>query len=139
MKSLNGSCMCGAVTWSYSGAPIRNLVCHCTDCQKATSAPFTAFIGMTPDGLTWAGPITHYESSPDTFRGFCSTCGTRLYFRSVKWPQEIHVHAHTLRNLDGYRPTAQVMTRSRAKWLDHLDSVPAFEQFQKAPKPANGT
>jgi hypothetical protein len=133
MNTLSGNCMCCSVTWSYSGETTRNLVCHCTDCQRATSAPFTAFIGMTSEALQWSGNITHYESSPSTFRGFCPVCGTRLYFRSDRWPHETHVHAHTLRNPSDYQPTAQVMMRSKASWLDGLDAIPVHEQFQKAP------
>ena len=133
MAFLTGTCMCGAVTWTYSGDTTRNLVCHCIDCQRATSAPFTAFLGMKPEQLKWAGNIVHYESSPKTFRGFCPYCGTRLYFRSEKWPFEVHVHAATMTDPGKYRPRAQVVMRSRAEWLDQLRSIPAFEDFQENP------
>src|SRR3569832_2332368 len=118
--ALSGHCMCGAVTWTYSGKVTRNLVCHCADCQRATSSPVTAFLGLRPDALNWAGDIRHYESSPGTFRGFCPSCGTRLYFRSDRWPHEIHVHAATMTNPEDYRPDAQVFMLSRLKWLDRL-------------------
>src|SRR5262245_34155232 len=133
MAFLTGSCMCGAVGWTYSGEITRNLVCHCADCQRATSAPFTAFMGMKPAQLKWTGEIVHYESSPETFRGFCPCCGTRLYFRSEKWPSEVHVHAATMTDPSQYQPDAQVVMRSKAKWLDHLESIPAYEGFQKSP------
>ena len=110
MANFSGRCMCGAVTWTCSGQIIRNLVCHCTDCQRATSAPFTAFLAVNPEQLTWSGEILNYESSPGTFRGFCPSCGTRLYFRSDRWALEVHVHAATLTSPDEYRPGAQVMT-----------------------------
>ncbi|RWM07857.1 MAG: GFA family protein [Mesorhizobium sp.] len=133
MASLAGRCMCGAVTWIYSGQVTRNLVCHCADCQRATSAPLTAFLGMRPEQLSWTGDIRHYESSPNTFRGFCPSCGTRLYFRSDRWPHEIHVHAATMANPEDYLPDAQVLIRSRMKWLDRLSSIPAHEGFQQQP------
>ncbi|WP_192181363.1 GFA family protein [Mesorhizobium amorphae] len=133
MVHLTGNCMCGAVTWTYSGALTRNLVCHCADCQRATSSPVTAFLGMKPEHLNWTGEIVHYESSPGTFRGFCSSCGTRLYFRSRKWPSEIHVHAATMTDPGEYQPDAQVFMRSRVKWLDRLQSLPAHQGFQQVP------
>jgi hypothetical protein len=133
MSALTGTCMCGSVTWSYRGEVTRRLVCHCTDCQRATSSPFTAFVGMRPEQLSWTGEISHYESSPGTFRGFCPACGTRLYFRSDRWPTEVHVHAATMSEPDVYRPDAQVVVRSRATWLDHLASIPAYEEFQQSP------
>ncbi|ANT50879.1 GFA family protein [Mesorhizobium amorphae] len=133
MVHLTGNCMCGAVAWTYSGALTRNLVCHCADCQRATSSPVTAFLGMKPEHLNWTGEIVHYESTPGTFRGFCSSCGTRLYFRSRKWPLEIHVHAATMTDPGEYQPDAQVFMRSRVKWLDRLQSLPAHQGFQQAP------
>ena len=132
MPLLTGHCMCGAVTWSYSGEITRNLVCNCTDCQRATSAPLTAYVGMKPEQLTWAGEIMHYESSTKIFRGFCPSCGTRLYYRSDRWP-DVHVHAATMTNPSEYQPSAQVMMRSRANWLDQLETLPAHEGFQQDP------
>lgn len=136
---LSGQCMCGAVRWMYSGETTRNLVCHCADCQRATSAPFTAFLGMRPEKLNWVGDIVHYESSPKTFRGFCPSCGTRLYFRSEKWPLEVHVHAATMTSPSDYQPSAQVVVRSKAKWLDRLTSIPSYEGFQESPAKYSST
>ncbi len=116
--------MCGAVRWSAPGPARRKLVCHCTDCQRATSAPFTGFVGLHHETVTWSGEINHIESSENTWRGFCPTCGTRLYFRSLRWPSEIHIHAATLSDGSLYEPTAEVVRRSRAGWLNKLDAIP---------------
>ncbi|MGE4246493.1 MAG: GFA family protein [Parvibaculaceae bacterium] len=131
--------MCGSVRWSYSGETTRNLVCHCSDCQRATSSPFTAFLGMRPSQIRWTGKIEHYESSTGTYRGFCPSCGTRLYFRSEKWPDEIHIHAATLTHPNDYRPDAQVVMRSRAGWLDRLDAIPGYRHFHMDPSAPQAT
>jgi len=130
---LSGQCMCGAVAWSYSGSTTRNLVCYCADCRRATGSPLTAFLGCLSAQLTWTGAITHYESSPGVQRGFCPVCGTRLYFRSLKWPTETHVHAATMSDPAAYRPDAQVLMRSRLGWLDQLGTLPAHDGFQREP------
>ena len=134
MVNLSGRCICGEVKWTYDGEVTRNLVCHCTDCQRAISSPFTAFVGLRPDVLQWQGKINHYESSPQTWRGFCPACGTRLYFKSGKWPDEIHLHAATLDEPDAYTPTAEVVVRSRANWLDDLDDIPKHQSFEASPQ-----
>ena len=133
MDHRSGRCMCGLVTWTYSGDTTRNLVCYCTDCQRATSSPLTAFLGLHSEKLHWNGKIEDFESSPGTFRGFCPACGTRLYFRSQRWPKEIHVHAATLTDPSVYLPDAQVFVGSRAGWLDRLDSIPGHEGFHRRP------
>jgi hypothetical protein len=138
MANLGGRCMCGAVSWTSTGEILRSLVCYCADCQRATSSPFTAFLAVSPDTLSWSGEIVNYESSPATFRGFCPSCGSRLFFRSDRWPHEVHIHAATLSSPKEYRPTAQVMVRSRVPWLDQLGALPAYEGFQQRP-PNQGT
>ncbi len=134
MTNLSGKCMCGGVSWSSPGPVTRRLSCHCDDCQKATSSPFTTFVGLAPDSVTWLGDINHFESSPDTHRGFCPNCGTRLYFRSAKWPGEIHVHAATLNDQGAYIPDAHVKLEDRVAWLRLSDDIPKHQSFQATPK-----
>ena len=94
--------------------------------------------GDEAEAVELTGEIKHYESSPDTFRGFCPSCGTRLYFRSDRWPDEIHVHAATMTNPDDYQPDAQVLMRSRLKWLDRLPSIAVHDGFQQTPADRSG-
>ena len=136
MPDISGRCMCGAVRWSHDGPVTRRLACHCTDCQRATSAPFTAFIGLEPAGLTWQGAPNHYESSPGTFRGFCPVCGTRLYFRSAKWPGEIHLHAATLADGHAYSPDRHVKCADSPGWLHLGDDLEKLDGFDAAPRKA---
>ena len=138
MAELTGRCLCGAVRWTYSGPITRSLVCHCESCRRATSSPFTAFVGLEPEGLVWSGEINDYESSPGTHRGFCPTCGSRLYFRSDRWPGEIHVHAATLDDPAAYRPDAQVVLAERAPWLDRIEAVERFDGFHQRPDTDRG-
>lgn len=132
-QHLSGHCFCTAVKWSYKGPQGQNLVCHCIDCQRATSAPFAAFICLSQEHVQVTGPINHFESSPSTHRGFCQNCGTRMYFRSNKWPDEIHFLATTLDDPSDYSPTAQVCLDTRLKWLDTLDQISGHCTFQKDP------
>ena len=133
MSDLRGQCMCGAVRWSSAGLILRNLICHCTDCQKATSSPFTAFIGLPPDSIDWQGEVNHYQSSQGSHRGFCPKCGTRLYFRSDKWPHEFHIHATTLDDQASYQPDRHVVNASKAHWVELADDLPKHASFAAAP------
>ncbi|NVO57832.1 GFA family protein [Rhodobacteraceae bacterium B1Z28] len=133
MAELNGQCMCGAVKWSSTGKVTRRLSCHCSDCQKATSSPFTTFLGLAPEMVNWTGEINHYESSHGTHRGFCLKCGSRLYFRSDKWPGEIHIHSATLDDASDYIPDAHVVMGSAASWLRLADDIPKHQSFQADP------
>ncbi|MEM7462050.1 MAG: GFA family protein [Pseudomonadota bacterium] len=78
----SGGCLCGAVTFEVAG-PLRPILfCHCNQCRKqsghfyaATSAPVSAILISGENRITW------YESSTRAKRGFCSICGSALFWK----------------------------------------------------------
>ena len=136
MTALTGHCLCGLVSWSSPGPVTRNLVCHCEDYRRTTSSPLAAFVVIEPESVVWTGDVNHFECSRGTQRGSCRNRGTRLYFRSEKWPGEIHIHAATLDDGIDCLPTAQVVLRSRAPWLEGLHALPGCRDFDAPPKDA---
>src|SRR6516165_945969 len=78
---LRGSCLCDEVKYEIGGSlrDVRN--CHCSMCRKAHGAAFrTRATVRAADFRYLKGEhlITAYESSPGTYRTFCSRCGSRL-------------------------------------------------------------
>jgi hypothetical protein len=81
---MNGACLCGGVTWSTEADVRSVLECHCVRCQRitgnfmaATAAP-TNQLHIVGDDLRWYSPV----DDPNVTYGFCSTCGSTLFFRS---------------------------------------------------------
>ena len=79
-----GSCLCGAVSFEVEGDLARPDACHCTQCRK-TSGHFWASTDMPQSALTIHGAenVTWYQSSEKVRRGFCSTCGSALFWDPV--------------------------------------------------------
>lgn len=76
-----GSCLCGAVSFEVEGKLPPPDACHCTMCRK-TSGHYYAGTDVPKDALTVTGSenVTWYKSSEKVRRGFCSTCGSSLFF-----------------------------------------------------------
>ena len=82
MNKLSGSCMCDSVRYELMGDLREVIGCHCSLCRKS-SGHFTAATAVHPkdlillsiDGLKW------YRSSPTAQRGFCSHCGSSLFWK----------------------------------------------------------
>ena len=70
--TVSGRCLCGAVTYSFEGAPRWQAYCHCESCRRTCSAPVTAFFGVDRGAFRWTGaqPAV-YASSPGVRRLFC--------------------------------------------------------------------
>lgn len=90
----HGGCMCGAIKFTWSGAPRFVKDCICESCRRAHGAAAVTWMGGPSTQFTFDRGETSlkwYRSSEESERGFCVECGTRLLFRSIRWEDEIHV------------------------------------------------
>ena len=80
-----GSCLCGAVTFTVAGELPDASACHCSKCRKHTGH-YEAGVDVPRTAVTIAGEdsVTWYHSSEQVRRGFCSTCGSSLFFDPVQ-------------------------------------------------------
>ena len=81
-----GKCLCGAVTLEVDGElehPPE--ACHCSQCRKQ-SGHFLAAVNVRRSALTIHGGnrVTWYQSSDQVQRGFCSVCGSSLFWNPTK-------------------------------------------------------
>lgn len=76
-----GSCICGAVKFEVEGGLPPVEACHCSQCRKWTGH-FLASTEVPRSALTIHGPdhVSWFHSSTKVRRGFCSNCGTSLFF-----------------------------------------------------------
>lgn len=79
-----GSCLCGAVTFSVTGALPQPNACHCTACRKH-SGHYEASVDVPRDALAIKGEaaVKWFKSSPKVRRGFCGNCGSTLFWDPV--------------------------------------------------------
>jgi hypothetical protein len=76
---LAATCHCGAVYLTLPASAAGILACHCGDCQKM-HGNFNAFLAMPRADVTVTGEeaLVWYQSSADSRRAFCGTCGARV-------------------------------------------------------------
>lgn len=79
-----GRCNCGAVNFSVSCKLKAPDACHCTRCRRqsghyfvSTDLPRTAVSIVGGESLSW------YQSSEKVRRGFCSVCGSNLFWDPI--------------------------------------------------------
>jgi hypothetical protein len=76
-----GSCLCGAIKFEVAGSLSSVEGCHCSECRKwtghflaSTDVPRASLKIHHPDRVSW------FHSSEKARRGFCSSCGSPLFF-----------------------------------------------------------
>jgi hypothetical protein len=123
MSKLDGSCMCGAVTYTSDAEPVMTAICHCTDCQKQGGAAFSINVGIPRDSLRIEGDslATHITIGTDhkmpTKRQFCSKCGSPIVSLPDPMPDLAFIKAGTLNDRSWLQPTLQVWSDSAQPWV----------------------
>ena len=126
--ATTGHCLCGDVTWEYSGGRIWECYCHCDDCRRNCAAPVVAWFGVPIENFKWTGEKTKiYKSSKGVERHFCGKCGTPMGFVAEHYPEGMHLYAATLDDPKDFNPTFHVFAGEQLPWLsmeDDLDKYP---------------
>lgn len=88
---FTGGCACGAIRYECSAEPVMMGQCHCRDCQKATGGAFVPALAVPTAAVKITGQPKYYETKGDSgqpvSRGFCPTCGARLFGKNQAMPQ----------------------------------------------------
>ena len=122
-----GHCLCGAVSWEYTGEPTWACYCHCDSCKRNCAAPVTAFIGVELSDFQWTGKTPKFfASSTGVKRYFCGTCGSPMAFEAQHYVGEIHLYAASLNDPTQFRPTFHVHHSEKLPWLHLNDDLPKY-------------
>lgn len=131
---LEGSCLCGRVKYQAEGPFSKVARCHCVQCRKASGSEF-ACNGSVPVSsfrvLKGEVLLKHFEWSPGEQRVFCSHCGSPLFKRSAKHPDEIRLRLGCLDVEADIHPKAHVFVEEKPAWSEISDTLP---QYAREPK-----
>src|SRR5271155_1485311 len=112
----SGGCMCGAVRYEVRG-PLRDVICcHCQQCRRssghfvaATACRKVNFQLLSGATLTW------YSFVPGLRRGFCSGCGSSLFFEDING-ERMSIAAGTLDLPQGLKVGAHIYAAEKGNY-----------------------
>lgn len=112
MLKSKASCLCGSVKITAGEINPRFTVCHCGSCRTWGGGPFFAVqCGQNID-IEGSEKIKMYESSTWASRGFCSDCGTHLFYK-LKKSGEYNMPVGIFQNLEGLEMDMQYFSDQR--------------------------
>lgn len=123
-----GACLCGAVSFSVVGELPPPNACHCGQCRK-TSGHYWASTDLAREAVTIQGEdrITWFQSSAKARRGFCSVCGSALFWD----PVELDTIAIAMGAFDaptGARLAVHIFVADKGDYYDIADGLPQNAQ-----------
>ena len=81
-KTYQGSCFCGAVQLTVTGAPVGMGYCHCESCRHWSASPVNAFTLWAPEAVRVTRGAEHigtYNKTAGSARKWCKQCGGHLF------------------------------------------------------------
>ena len=128
---IEGSCLCGGVSYAYEGTIDEISICHCSQCRKAQGTPFATVSPVVAAKfrlLAGAELLTEYRSSPDKVRVFCSRCGSPIYSALDQRPELKRLRLGTVDTPFVCGKVFHIFTDSQASWYDCDDGYPRHPQ-----------
>lgn len=126
---VDGSCHCGAVRYEADLDPARVGICHCTDCQQFSGAPFrtSALVEAEAFQLLEGSPSLYEKIAENGARrslAFCGQCGTHLYGTTPGATTPFYsVRVGTLAQRAELPPRLQIWCSSELPWLADLAGI----------------
>jgi hypothetical protein len=120
----HGHCLCGAVRFEVRGALRPVIFCHCEMCRRAsghfvaaTACPRTALHLVSADTLRW------FVSSEHARRGFCSVCGSQLFWEPIA-EGYVSIMAGALDRPTGLKASGHIFVESAGDYYELSDRLP---------------
>jgi hypothetical protein len=126
MSVTTGSCLCGAITYELHGHLRAIVACHCSQCRKASGHYGAATQAEQKDVAINGNTLKWFRSSEHAERGFCSRCGSNLFWRRLHGPY-ISIWAGTIDGPTGLKMEKQLYPESAGDYYE-LPDVPVVEQ-----------
>ena len=127
-----GGCLCRAVRYAITGAPLSVIYCHCESCRKHAGAPVVALAGYKRAQLRYtAGAPQVYASSAGVGRASCGACGTPLTWGGDggEIGPMVEMLVGTLDRPEDFAPSCHIHYAERLTWFDVADDLPRYSEW----------
>jgi hypothetical protein len=125
---IDGGCHCGKITYEAEVDPDRVVICHCTDCQTISGAPYRASVRVKAGDLELHGEPATYVKKGDSGNeirlAFCAGCGSALYSTAVKSARGYMLRLGSINQRAALTPKAQGFCRSAMPWAMDIRGIP---------------
>ncbi|WP_370981067.1 GFA family protein [Agaribacterium sp. ZY112] len=129
---VDGTCLCGKISYKVELLPNMVFNCHCQYCRKAHGAAYATMALANKESLTLADPsslLTEHKNTLGGFRAFCSACGSRLMNYGPEGTPYLSIVLASVDSPIDFTAVAHCNTESKASWCEPYEGVASFPGF----------
>lgn len=132
MSKASGACLCGAVSFKAENPKSGHGICHCRMCQRWTGGPlFTTTVEKVE--FEESGDLKRFASSDWAERGFCSRCGSTLFFRYI--PHDMYfLSIGAFDDVTQFKLTEEIFIDKKAPGYDFVGDHPRLTEKETMAK-----
>jgi len=125
---MKDQCLCGAVSIEINTVSEVD-ACHCGMCRRWGGGPYMSIDGGTELTITGEEMVTRYESSEWAERGFCSQCGTHLFY-FLKPKQQYFLTAGFFQGVTDFDFNKQIFIDQKPSFYEFANQTENFTEEQ---------
>jgi len=131
---IEGACQCGKVTYTLHQKPKMVFACHCTECQKLATGPFSVTAVVDADAIEFHGEMGEWSRIADSgntnIARFCKSCGNRIYHFNPDDDATVKLKLKPV-DLDDdtiFEPQAHIWVSEKLRWFQIPEDIKTFAQ-----------
>ncbi len=129
LENVTGGCYCGNVRYLARQTSASVVECHCSQCRKQAGHRYASTITRRGDvDIDGESHITWFRASDEAERGFCATCGSHLFWRSLR-DDSLAILAATVDEPTGLMVVRHIFVADKGDYYDITDALPQFEGY----------
>ena len=125
---IDGACHCGRISYEAEINPDYVIICHCTDCQNFSGAPYRVSVPVKAENFRLEGEPKIYMKTADSGTkralAFCADCGSAIYSTSEDNRVVFSLRLGTARQRAQLPPKIQGWCRSALPWAMDIGDIP---------------
>ena len=131
---IEGSCQCGQVNYKLHEAPKMVLACHCTECQKIATGPFSVTAVISSSAIEFSGELKEWsrtaESGNKSNAKFCPNCGNRIYHFNPEDLSSVKLKLKPVNLADDevFKPTVHIWVCEKLSWYQVPEGVKVIDK-----------
>lgn len=132
MQKIQGSCLCGKVSFEVVNAFDKLFLCSCDQCRQITGSAFASNLFVGADGFDWLrGPddiVTYQMPGRNISKSFCRVCGSGVPWSSGDRSRMV-VPAGSLHAEPKVAEKIKVFAAEQPSWASSLEQIDAHQGF----------
>ncbi len=131
---VSAACQCGQVSYTLKRAPMKVFACHCQECQKLSTSPYSVTAVCNTEDVEFRGEMSQWErlaeSGNKNYAKFCPQCGNRIYHYNPDAPETVKLKLKPVGSevSKEFAPQAHVWVSEKQAWLTLGEGTVCFDK-----------